>query len=183
MDAARLLKEEINHTHESLHDFAKWKLIIVSALWVTALGLGQSEQPRSEYWLLLLVPFACAYVDLHGYQYVLRMFVISEALRSAENSDMLIKRYEHLCEQRRHDGIFDLGSYAGISSSLAFSVLAPIYAVAELARARAAGGKMAAAIILAVIGICLIVFLFVHFRRMSAKLGSVPMSSQNGSCR
>ena len=60
METTVLLKEEINQTLESLHDFAKWKLIVTAALAATALRLTGDGTRLQPSWLLLLVPYACA---------------------------------------------------------------------------------------------------------------------------
>jgi hypothetical protein len=65
---------------EDEHDLAKWKLGVTAALAAAAFGLaGQNSGPN--YWLLLIVPFVCAYVDLYAYQYELRIRVIARFLR------------------------------------------------------------------------------------------------------
>jgi hypothetical protein len=123
MQTSQLLKKEINQTVESLHDFAKWKLIVTAAIAAAALGLmGQGNQP--VYWLLLFIPYACAYVDLNCYQYQIRITVISRFLRQL-CEDKALGDYERLCEELRiRDNVFDLGKYAQVGASLFISIIA-----------------------------------------------------------
>src|SRR5579864_4908218 len=100
----QLLKQEIVQTMESEHDFAKWKLIVVAALGGTAMGLGK-ETPR--YWLLLFIPFLCAYIDLHSYQYQNRIMVLARFIRDyhpahpVREDDATLHAYEGLCHRFR----------------------------------------------------------------------------------
>lgn len=128
MSTSIQLKQEINQTLSELHDFAKWKLIAVSAL--AAVGLGISHAgPSIPYWLLFFAPFACAYVDLHSYQYLLRIFALAKALREHAD-DQLLQDYELLCERLRAKGYFGIGMYAQLGSSIGFSILLPGFALA-----------------------------------------------------
>jgi len=131
MEVDRLLKEEINQTLESLHDFAKWKLIVTSVIAGAALGLTPGSTARS--WLVLFIPYACAYVDLNCYQYLIRITVIARCLRQHGSEDLL-HRYEELCQKLRDKhGVFKLGQYAQVGASLGMSIVAPLVAALRFA--------------------------------------------------
>src|SRR5438034_6870926 len=101
VDSLNLLKQEINQTLESEHDFAKWKLIVAAALGGVALGLDKSGS--AHIWLLLLIPFACAYIDLHLSQYQARILVLAQFIRHyqasghGEDVDNTLSDYEKYC--------------------------------------------------------------------------------------
>jgi hypothetical protein len=133
MDTGNLLKQEINTTMEDLHDFAKWKLIAVSSLAAAGLGLAQPVLQAKLFWLLVFVPYACAYVDLNCYQYLLRIFLIAKVLRKSAD-DQLLNAYEQQCETQRNKGFFGLGIFAQLGSSLAFSVVLPGFALPQFLR-------------------------------------------------
>src|SRR5437879_5385022 len=125
MDSAlNLLKEEINKTMEAEHDLAKWKLGVTAAMGTAAFGLAKGSP---NYWLLLLVPFVCAYVDLYAYQYQLRIHVIARFLREHAEGDVVLQTYEKECEKWRSQDIFSLGNWAGLGCSLGASVLGPVF--------------------------------------------------------
>ena len=124
----QLLKQEINQSTDTLHDLAKWKLIVVSALAAAALGLTPSG--HSHYSLVLLIPYACAYVDLNCYQHLVRIAVISRFLRE-QDGDKSLQFYERQCEALRTNdsGVFNLTIYGQLWSSVAMSIVAPIWAL------------------------------------------------------
>jgi hypothetical protein len=135
VDSLNLLKQEINQTLESEHDFAKWKLIVTAALGGAAMGLDKSGS--AHIWLLLLVPFACAYIDLHLSQYQARILVMAQFIRQYEPSghgedvDYTLPRYEKYCEQLRstQGHFFDLGQFAHQLASFGISIAAPFVSV------------------------------------------------------
>lgn len=134
VDSLNLLKQEINQTLESEHDFAKWKLIVAAALGGTALGLDKSSS--AHIWLLLLIPFACAYIDLHLSQYQARILVLAQFIRryqasgQGEDVDNALPNYEKYCEQLRstRGHFFDLGQFAHRLASFGLSIAAPAIA-------------------------------------------------------
>jgi len=136
MESLNLLKQEINQTLESEHDFAKWKLIVVAALGAAALGLGKEEKP--QLWLLLFIPFVCAYIDLHLSQYQARILVLAQFIRGYRPSagekaiDTILQNYEKYCEElrSRKSHFFDLGQFANRNASFVLSILAPAAASA-----------------------------------------------------
>lgn len=161
MTTTQLLKKEINQTIESLHDFAKWKLIVTAAIAAAALGLtGPNASP--VYWLLLFIPLACAYVDLNCYQYQIRITVISRYLRQQSKDDTL-EGYEQLAEQLRVDfKIFDLGKYSQIGSSLVVSIIAGSVTLWEFFLSRKWCGLGVSAVAL-LLGLGLIWWLWLHY--------------------
>jgi hypothetical protein len=134
VESLNLLKQEINQTLDSEHDFAKWKLIVVAALGGAALGLAKTDQP--QVWLLLLIPFACAYIDLHLSQYQARILVLAQFIRRyrpsphREDADTTLEDYEKYCHELRasKDHFFDLGLFANQAASLALSIAVPVVA-------------------------------------------------------
>lgn len=174
METSHLLKGEINQTLDSLHDFAKWKLIVTSALAGAGFGLGSSSAEKPHYSLLLFIPFACAYVDLNCYQYLIRITVLARALRE-HAEDALLKAYERECDElRERYGIFDLGKYAGVGASLAASIVAPGFAVAAFSAAKDA--RFYLSICVWLLGVILIIALWSFFKRKNeaADKGKIP---------
>ena len=166
MESVKLLKEEINSTLDSLHDFAKWKLIVTAALASAALGLTSGAKGVPPYWLLLFVPFACAYVDLNSYQYLIRIFVIARFLRKHRTEDpeeQILAAYEQQCEEVRP--VFALGEYAQVGASLVFSLLSPALAVPHFT-----GWGLYLSIAVWVIGVGLVIGVWRQFKRKSRML-------------
>jgi hypothetical protein len=127
-----LLKQEINTTMDAEHDLAKWKLGVTAALGAAAFGLAKENSPN--YWLFLLIPFVCAYVDLYSYQYDLRIRVIALFLReNPDKDDALLNKYEELCEKLRgpHHYVFSLEEWAGFGCSLGASACGPLIYYAQ----------------------------------------------------
>ncbi len=120
-----LLKEEINKTLESEHDLAKWKLAVTAALGVTAFGL--TKESVANPWLLLFVPFVCAYIDLYAYQYQSRIAVLAGFLRDHPGGDGFLQQYEERCDTLRGKGFFSLGVRAGFGCSLGATILGPAF--------------------------------------------------------
>lgn len=130
MEALNLLKEEINETTKSEHDFDKWKLIVVAALGAAALGMGK-DASENHYWLMLCIPFVCAYIDLHSYQLQTKIMVIARFIREHGEEDATLQNYEKICYELHKDKVFYLGQYANLSASIILSMLAPAFAVAR----------------------------------------------------
>ena len=141
-DTQSLLKEEIHKTMESQHDLAKWKLILISALGGAALGLSRSQNsqdPDDNYWLLLFIPFVCAYVDLDYYQYQIRIITIGTFL--GKYAEGLQKAYENRCAELRKQHVFSLGNWANIWCSVVASGLAGwLFCQRQLAQNPQGGG-------------------------------------------
>jgi len=170
-----LLKQEINETMKSEHDFAKWKLIVVAGLGGAALGLGK-ESPH--YWLMLCIPFVCAYIDLHSYQYQTRIMVLARFIREHGKEDPVLQAYEKLCEKFRQKRTFYMGQYANLSASLGLSLLAPAFAVAPFwdpVRKMSVGAYVA--IGLWVLGIVLIVILWGYHIGIDRRVNEIESSA------
>jgi len=164
MDAPTLLKEEINKTLDSLHDFSKWKLIVVSALAATATGLPGSKIQTGPSWLLVVVPFACAYVDLNSYQYLLRIFLIAKVLRQVEE-DKVLRQYENECEKYRAQGYFSMGMFAQLGSSVIISLILPGFACARLILDNTDTWMVGAFVAVWLVGIAFLVICAINYRR------------------
>ncbi len=169
MDASDRLKEEINQTLEDLHDFAKWKLIVVAALTSTALGLLDPKRGLAP-WLLVFVPYACAYVDLNCYQYLLRIFLISKVLRECKDAGPLLCEYERQCEVYRKKGIFTFGLFAQIGCSLVFALVPLGFAVDQLRADKTSLQNIGPLLATWMVGMVLIVFCYRAYKRKSKLL-------------
>jgi len=168
MDTHLDLKQEIARTLDSLHDFAKWKLLVTSALAAAALGLTSGKSATPPDWLLLFVPYACAYVDLNTYQYVIRILVIARFLREHPGGDQALQEYERYCEGlRSQHRMFAFGEYAQVGSSIAFSLLAPVLAVTHFAEVRDTLG-LSLAIATWALGLMLVLGIFLQYKRKCA---------------
>ena len=133
MDSAfALLKGEINKTQEAEHDLAKWKIAVVAVLGAAALAVGK-EANLNKAWLLLFVPFVCAYIDLYSYQYSLRILVIAKFLREyPKGDDDVLRDYEIECaDLRKSKKTFSLGSRAGTAASVVLSAIWPAFYVIQ----------------------------------------------------
>lgn len=136
MESLKILKEEINQTFESEHDFAKWKLIVAAALGGTALGLDKEGHPH--YWLLLFIPFACLFIDHYLCQYQQRILVLARFIRvyspseAVNGPDKTLQDYERYVASLRASKphLFDLGRSANLYASLGLSLVAPGLALA-----------------------------------------------------
>jgi hypothetical protein len=123
MESLTLLKEEINKTWELWHDLAKWKLGATAALGAAAFGLSRSG---AQYWLLLFVPFVCAYIDLIQDQYELRILIIARFLREHGQTDVL-QAYERECQDvRKRHRFLSLSHWARFGSSIGLSASGPV---------------------------------------------------------
>jgi hypothetical protein len=186
------LKEEINKTLESEHDLAKWKLVVTAALGAAAFGsfeFGKNgSSPSPNYWLLLLIPFVCAYVDLFDYQYQLRILVIAHFLRSKDGQgDPTLHKYEQQCEAGRGSGsIFSLGGWGLISSSLGASFLAATFYYLHNRYHHPGTGSLllppSTASVIWLVGVAIILWLKVKFEieknKLSAPVIEIPCPSE-----
>lgn len=162
MDTTELLKKEINQTVKSLHDFAKWKLIVTAALAASALGLTPSAKP--VYWLFLFAPYACGYIDLNCYQYLIRITVISRFIRESKSGDTTLKAYEAYCEALRiKHNVFDLGLFAQIWVSIIISI-SPIFAVLDFWK-QPDHTDFWLAVAAWIVGVLLVIYLWFHYKR------------------
>ncbi len=166
-----LLKEEINKTMEAEHDLAKWKLGVTAALGVAAFGLAKDSNPN--YWLLLLIPFVCAYVDLYVYQYQVRIRVIARFLREHHEGDALMQEYERDCEHWRGQHLFSLGNWAGLGCSLGASLLGPVFYFLKRWRGEVPDSLLispVAAGVIWLLGALLVISLWLYFQYQARKV-------------
>jgi len=183
--ALNLLKEEINKTNEQEHDLAKWKLGVTAALGVAAFGVTRDSKPN--HWLLLLVPFVCAYIDLYAYQYSVRIMAIARFLRDHPgDSDKVLRDYELACLRWRKQRIYSLGSLAGIGSSVGASLFGPIfYFLVRSGQSEPDSLLVSPCVALAIwlVGLLLIAGLWLYFKSRVAKIDAVdatpPVAANN----
>jgi hypothetical protein len=171
--SVELLKQEINQTAEAEHDLAKWKLGVTAALGAAAFGFGK-EGCSPSYWVLLFVPFVCAYVDLFSYQYELRVLVLARFIREHGESAPVLQAYEKTCEAERGNRVFSLGNAAELWSSLAASLLGPVLYLLHDKFAQPSADSLLisrpAAFSVWLFGILLIVYLWVDLQFKSRKI-------------
>ncbi len=179
MGSPSLLKAEINQTLEDLHDFAKWKLIAVSALAAAALGLPGAVTDGAVDWLLVFVPYACAYIDLNCYQYLLRIFLIAKVLRES-HEDELLHKYEDQCEEYRKKGFFGLGLFAQLGCSLAFSTILPGFCAARILLGNAETWKLRLMLIAWLVGLSVLCLCYVDFKRRAALIENGSANTEAG---
>jgi hypothetical protein len=189
VDTLQLLKQEINQSTDSLHDFAKWKLIVTSALAAAALGLTTRGKPY--YSLVLLIPYACAYVDLNSYQHLIRIAVLARFLRE-QGGDKYLRNYERQCEELRTSGtgVFNLMIYGQLLSSLAMSIVAPFWALVSFAGRQSWRAEWESLptcfrytlvglwIVIWLLGVCLVLGLWVHYRSKDKATRTKPLKDE-----
>jgi len=170
------LKEEINETTQSEHDFDKWKLIVVAAIGAAALGMGK-DASENHYWLMLCIPFVCAYIDLHSYQLQTKIMIIARFIREHGEEDATLQNYEKICYQLHETGnSFYLGQYANLSASIILSMLAPALAVARYwGRIGRLDANAWIANILWAVGILLIVVLRLYHVRVIKRVNTTEV--------
>jgi hypothetical protein len=98
--------------------------VVTAALGAAAFGLfGNGSKP--SYWVLVIIPFVCAYIDLFKYQYELRIFVIAQFLREHRGDTGILQKYELRCHADRQK--FSLGRLADITCSLGASIISAAF--------------------------------------------------------
>lgn len=161
MDSLKLLKEEINQTTQSEHDFAKWKLIVVAGIGAAALGLGKDTLNNNYYWLVIFIPFVCAYIDLHSYQYQTKIMVLARFIREQGEEDPILCVYEKVCEKFRKDNVFYLGQAANLLASILLTLAS---AGVVIYKGGETGSKFANTLWIG--GIALIIGLWLYHKRV-----------------
>ena len=109
-----ILRLEIIESQKSQADMLKWKFIAISAIGVVLTNnkLNDSKIDIIIY-LLPLVPFICAYVDLLSYHLMIRIIVIGTYLRKAYKSDTNKMNYEEfVLKTRTSQKVFDFEFFA-----------------------------------------------------------------------
>lgn len=173
METGHLIKQETNFSLESLHDFAKWKLIVASGLAAAGLGLNG---PQGKAWLLLLIPYACAYIDLYSYQDLIRIIVVSQFFKNHSDDAILRAWEEHTQKLHKQYGVWRLGYHAQIGGSLVLS-LAPVITCIEFFVTKH-WGWLGVAIPMWIAGVCLSIGLWRYYEGI-LKAASDP-ESENG---
>ena len=141
-----ILRQEIVEAQKARTDLVKWKLLLVSVLGAT--GLGLTGSPNTPYVELILccIPFVCTYVDLLLYHQALLINVIGEFMRShldlTDKQDKSLRDYEtfswkvrHMKIKEREISAFDLEKMVLAWSSMLISASILIFAVAKWKRA------------------------------------------------
>lgn len=174
-----LLKEEINQTLDTEHDLAKWKLAATAVLGAAAFGL--SKDGRAQYWLLLFIPFVCAYIDLFDYQYELRVRVIARFIRLHGDKKDLLQEYETECEQARQQRVFSLGNWSVFGCSLGACILGPVFYFLHRHYHPGEGEllvSVTAAMAFWLVGVLVIVALWLLFQKEARKLSGETRKPQ-----
>ena len=133
------LRQEIQQSQQRRADLIKWKLVLVSVLGAT--GLGLTNSPNVPYAELVLcgIPFVCTYVDLLCQHHALNLVVIGEFIRSQESgSDIAEVKYEkfslavrQIPLKKRMVSAYDLERINIIWSSIVFSASIVVYAAIQ----------------------------------------------------
>jgi hypothetical protein len=98
------LQAEIIEAQRQRADLIKWKVVLIAAL--GTVGLGLSATVVTSPWVLICVPFVCAYVDLMCMNLWLRIHVIGEFRRSCDHDDEL-HEYERFVGEVRQAYSFE----------------------------------------------------------------------------
>lgn len=163
-----LLKQEINQTHQTIYDIAKWKLILVSSIAGLSLGVTVEQQTGDFHLLLLIIPLVCAYSDLVYYQNLLRIFVLATFLRTRTECSDLIVEYENYVHDTRQKKVFNFEKSSQFLSSLVFSFAAIVSIYLEVRHPTflSEGSLGPLRIICAAwaVGIALIIWVFLLFK-------------------
>ena len=124
------LREEIIESEKTRSDLLKWKLIIVAALGTVGLGVKGSGTPSmvGAFFVLLLIPLVCFYVDLLCWHTKLRIMTIGEFLRLGLGNSAVERDYEEFVSKSTQMGpkklnIFALEDWALEWSTWVLSVL------------------------------------------------------------
>ena len=141
----KLLRQELNGAQQRQAELLKWKLLLVSALAATGLGLTNSSTAPHIELVLCCIPFVCAYVDILYHDQSLIIIGIAEFTRSCltlggENTDLI--EYEKFAlalrqmrYKRRTIGAYDLNKINLKWASILFSVSIIIYAFTQYNKA------------------------------------------------
>jgi hypothetical protein len=135
------LRQEILEAQKRRADLIKWKLLLVSTLAATGLGLTNSPSvPYSEL-VLCCIPFVCAYVDSLCCHQALVINVIGEFIRTRSDSktdtqdiieyEKFALKVRQISYRKRKISAYDLERLNLRWSSLIFSALTAIYAIIQ----------------------------------------------------
>jgi hypothetical protein len=127
------LRTEILESEKARIDLLKYKLIAVASL--AAIGLGfakyeNSEMTKNADYVLCIIPFVCAYVDLLCYHNTIRILVIACFLNHYGDSyEGYIVKLGNANEKGGVRYFFDMEDLALFWSSIGLSVLLAFYSV------------------------------------------------------
>ena len=135
------LRQEILEAQKRRAELIKWKLLLVSTLAATGLGLTNSPSVPYVELVLCCIPFVCAYVDSLCYHQGLVLVVIGEFIRAradARTDAQDITEYEKFSLKVRQISYrngkisaYDLERLNLRWSSLIFSASMAIYAITQ----------------------------------------------------
>lgn len=119
-------RQEIIDTAKARGDFMKWKLISVSALGASGLGLTGPYGTNHLYVLLSLIPLVCFYVDLLCQHFSLRILVIARFLANTSGEQAAYELFVGRARQMGPKGqtnIFDFENWVLYWSTYVLSFL------------------------------------------------------------
>ena len=137
----KLLRQELNGAQQRQAELLRWKLLLVSALAATGLGLTNSPTVPHIELILCCIPFVCAYVDILYYDQSLIIIGIAEFTRSCltpDDENLGLIEYEKFALSLREIpyknktiGAYDLNKINLKWASIIFSVAIAIYAATQ----------------------------------------------------
>ncbi|CAK8713461.1 hypothetical protein GCAAIG_02780 [Candidatus Electronema halotolerans] len=136
-DEITSLREEIVESQKARMDFLKYKLIAIASLGAIGLGFngnttGWAMEPD---YILCIIPFVCAYVDLLCYHNNIRILVVACFLNYS--NDPYEKYVGELCSNSHGGGryLFNLEDFVLYWSSMAMSIILMGYSLVPFLRA------------------------------------------------
>lgn len=126
------LRTEIIESEKARIDLLKYKLVVVASL--AAIGLGFSERNAntkiaSDY-ILCIIPFACAYVDLLCYHNTIRTLVIASFLKHNDDPyEDYIYQLGNELHTKSAEYFFNMEDIALFWSSITLSILLVMYSI------------------------------------------------------
>ena len=125
----KTLREEILKNQEYQQELNKWKIVLISSLAAIGIGIGAEGTLVNAYYILLVIPFICIYVDSLFYNSKLRVFAIANFIRTFCEFDLgaedrLIQKYEafiHNIRNFRVSTLYNFGRRAQFWSSIIFT--------------------------------------------------------------
>lgn len=136
-DELPLLRNEILESEKAKTEYLKYKLIAVAALGSVGLGFGDKSSGQGAIdtdYLLLMIPWVCAYVDLLCYHNIVRILVIAKYLY--DNDDpyerhvfLLCKKVDKANNRKGMRYLFQMEDLPLHWSSIVLSVLIVFYSI------------------------------------------------------
>ena len=131
-DELPVLRTEIVESQKARMDFLKYKLVAIASLSAIGLGFGDYKLDKiivpADY-VLCIIPFVCAYIDLLCYHNTLRILVIGCFLK---HHDDLYEGYIVQLDKQHAKGVryfFDMEDLALHWSSVALSIALIVYCI------------------------------------------------------